>query len=257
MPYLGSVAPFGDVYLTHLEFLARYRNGVSPVVPARLVTLNAVEARMAEALAAVRRGMSALPTYADRVAACLERLEATQVDSILDAHVDRNRGAADIASAALPAEAVRLLLMQVRRGEATRRMLPPAAIVSARSFAERAWPQALAWSDLGHEDDEERPTVEGLVKAEVERFERNAPDAGERIRGEIIGLLGDILGLDPDEQEQLQSEEGRRRLQEGFERFEQELRRAMGSGGGMRPPMGPGPMLPGADGEGYPFFSQN
>lgn len=258
MPYLGAIAPFGDVYLTHLEFLARYRNGVSPVVPARLVTLNAVEERMRQVLEGVRRGMSALPSYAERVAACLARLEATQVDSVLDAHVDRNRGAADITSAALPGEAVRLLLMQVRRGEAVRRMLPPAAIVSARSFAERAWPQALAWSDLGHDGKAERPTVEGLVKAEVERFERNAPDAGERIRGEIIGLLGEILGLDPSEQEQLQSEEGRRRLQEGFERFEQELRRAMGGGGGhIQPPMMPGQMPPGQGDDGFPFFSQN
>ena len=257
VPLMGAIAPFGDVYLTHLEFLGRYRNGVSPVIPSRLVTLNAVEDRMALVLAAVERSFASEADYAEHVAACLARLEATQVDSILDAHVDRNRGAAEIASAALPSDAVRLLLMQVRRTEATRRMLPPAAIVSARSFAERGWPQALAWSDLGGDKDEGL-TIEGLVEAEVERFERNAPDAGERIRGEIIGLLGDIFGLDPSEQEQLQSEEGRRRLQEGFERFEQELRRAMGAGGGsVRPPSAPGQVPPGIDPNGYPFFSQN
>ena len=257
-PLLGDIAPFGDVYLTHLEFLGRYRNGVSPVVPAALVTLNAVEERMRLVLAAVRCSVSALPSYAERVAACLARLEATQVDSILDAHVDRNKGAGEISSASLPAEAVRLLLMQVRRGEAMRRMLPPAAIVSARSFAERGWPQALAWSDLGPEDDAEPLTVEGLVRAEVERFERRAPEAGERIRGEIIGLLSDIFGLDLDESDELQSEENQRRLQEGFARFEQELRRAMSAGGGnLRPPLGPGQVPPGADPNGYPFFSEN
>ena len=258
VPLMGDIAPFGDVYLTHLEFLARYRNGVSPVVPAPLVTLNAVEERMRAVLARVRRSMEALPSYAERVAACLARLEATQADSILDAHVDRNQGADEISSAALPAEAVRLLLMQVRRGEAVRRMLPPSAIVSARSFAERGWPQALAWSDLGAPDDSEPLTVEGLVRAEVERFESRAPEAGERIRGEIIGLLSDIFGLDLDEESELQSEENQRRLQEGFARFEQELRRAMNAGGGnLRPPVGPGQVPPGVDPNGYPFFSDN
>lgn len=257
-PYLGDIAPFGDVYLTHLEFLARYRNGVSPVVPASLVTLNAVEERMRAVLAATARSLAALPGYADQVAACLEHLEATQVDSILDAHVDRNQGAGEIASAALPADAVRLLLMQVRAGESVRRMLPPAAIVSARSFAERGWPQALAWSDLGREKDVEPRTVEGLVAAEIARFEERAPEAGERIRGEIIGLIGEMLGLGVEEQEQLQGEEGQRRLQEGFERFEQELRRAMSAGGGrVQPPLMPGQVPPGVDPNSYPFFSDN
>ena len=213
---------------------------------------------MRAVLAATARSLAALPGYADQVAACLEHLEATQVDSILDAHVDRNQGAGEIASAALPADAVRLLLMQVRAGESVRRMLPPAAIVSARSFAERGWPQALAWSDLGREKDVEPRTVEGLVAAEIARFEERAPEAGERIRGEIIGLIGEMLGLGVEEQEQLQGEEGQRRLQEGFERFEQELRRAMSAGGGrVQPPLMPGQVPPGVDPNSYPFFSDN
>ena len=74
-----------------------------------------------------------------------------------------------------------------------------------------------------------------------------------------MSLLGDLFGLSSEEQEQLRSEEGQQRLREGIERFEQELRRAMGSGGGAvaGPPFmqGQGPAAP--DGTGFPFFSLN
>ena len=113
-------------------------------------------------------------------------------------------------------------------------------------------------SDLGREKDVEPRTVEGRVAAEIARFEERAPEAGERIRGEIIGLIGEMLGLGVEEQEQLQGEEGQRRLQEGFERFEQELRRAMSAGGGrVQPPLMPGQVPPGVDPNSYPFFSDN
>ena len=257
-PREGAVAPFGDVYLTQLEFLARYRNGMSPVVPGPLVTLNAVEERMRVVLAGVYSSFAGMPQLAEPLASVLAQLEATQVDSILDAHVDRNRGAGEIASPALPAEAVRLLLMHVRRGEALRRMLPPYAIVSARSLAERGWPAGLAWSDMGCDADEPM-TVDGLAQAEIDRFRQEAGDPGEHVRGEIMSLLGDLFGLSSEEQEQLRSEEGQQRLREGIERFEQELRRAMGSGGGAvaGPPFmqGQGPAAP--DGTGFPFFSLN
>lgn len=61
-------------------------------------------------------------------------------------------------------EACSLLLMLVRQGEASRRMLPTTPIVSARSFAERAWPYMLAWSDLGL-NGKERMTVDSLARA--------------------------------------------------------------------------------------------
>ena len=75
--------------------------------------------------------------------------EPGEVDGALEAHVDRNRSFDDIPMAAGKPEACSLLLMLVRQGEAARRMLPMAPIVSARSFAERAWPYMLATSDLG------------------------------------------------------------------------------------------------------------
>ena len=42
----ASLAPFGDVFLTDLEFVARYRNRLSEVLPSSLVSLPEVEAAM-------------------------------------------------------------------------------------------------------------------------------------------------------------------------------------------------------------------
>ena len=96
-----------------------------------------------------------------------------------------------------------LLLMLVRQGEAARRMLPTAPIVSARSFAERAWPYMLAWSDLGL-NGKERMTVDSLARAEVRRFADD--DTSDRMRGEMMGLLGELLGISPEQMEELRSE---------------------------------------------------
>ena len=51
---VGAVAPFGDVYLTALEFLARWRNGSGSTLPAPLVTLRAVRAALAASFHARR-----------------------------------------------------------------------------------------------------------------------------------------------------------------------------------------------------------
>lgn len=65
-----------------------------------------------------------------------------------------------------------MLLMLVRQGEAARRQLPTAPIVSARSFVERAWPYMLAWSDLGLSGKERMTGSMPLARAEVNRFGR-------------------------------------------------------------------------------------
>lgn len=107
--------------------------------------------------------------------------------------------------------------MLVRQGEAARRMLPTAPIVSARSFAERAWPYMLAWSDLGL-NGKERMAVDSLARAEVRRFADD--DTSDRMRGEMMGLLGELLGISPEQMEELRSEDGQRRLHEGMKKFE-------------------------------------
>ena len=100
----------------------------------------------------------------DRAAQLLGGVEPGEIDGALEAHVDRNRSFDDIPMAAGKPEACSLLLMLVRQGEAARRMLPTAPIVSSRSFAERSWPYMLAWSDLGL-NGKERMTVDSLARA--------------------------------------------------------------------------------------------
>ena len=152
-----------------------------------------------------------------------------------------------------------LLLMLVRQGEAARRMLPTAPIVSARSFVERAWPYMLAWSDLGL-NGKERMTVDSLARAEVRRFADE--DTSERVRNEMMGVLGELLGISPEQMEELRSEDGQRRLHEGMKKVEGEVQDAIdkmmgGQGGSQGSPQG-GPMPhPPVDPRQFPFFSQN
>ena len=195
----------------------------------------------------------------DRAAQLLGGLEPGEVDGALEAHVDRNRSFDDISMAAGKPEACSLLLMLVRQGEAARRTLPTAPIVSARSFAERSWPYMLAWSDLGL-NGKERMTVDSLARAEVRRFADE--DTSERVRNEMMGVLGELLGISPEQMEELRSEDGQRRLHEGMKKFEGEVQDAIdkmmgGQGGSQSSPQG-GPMPhPPVDPRQFPFFSQN
>ena len=119
--YQGDYAPFGDVYLSTLEFVARVRNRTSAVVPQELVTLNAVEDCMERVLARALSTLDGPVDMLDRAAQLLGGLEPGEVDGALEAHVDRNRSFDDIPMAAGKPEACSLLLMLVRQGE------PPAA----------------------------------------------------------------------------------------------------------------------------------
>ena len=257
--YQGDYAPFGDVYLSTLEFVARVRNRTSAVVPQELVTLNAVEDCMERVLAQALSTLDGPVDMLDRAAQLLGGLEPGEVDGALEAHVDRNRSFDDIPMAAGKPEACSLLLMLVRQGEAARRTLPTAPVVSARSFAERSWPYMLAWSDLGL-NGKGRMTVDSLARAEVRRFADE--DTSERVRNEMMGVLGELLGISPEQMEELRSEDGQRRLHEGMKKFEGEVQDAIdkmmgGQGGSQGSPQG-GPMPhPPVDPRQFPFFSQN
>ena len=257
--YQGDYAPFGDVYLSTLEFVARARNRTSAVVPQELVTLNAVEDCMERVLAQALSALDGPVDMLDRAAQLLGGLEPGEVDGTLEAHVDRNRPFDDIPMAAGKPEACSLLLMLVRQGEAARRQLPTAPIVSARSFAERAWPYMLAWSDLGLSG-KGRMTVDSLARAEVRRFADD--DTSDRMRGEMMGILGELLGISPEQMEELRSEDGQRRLREGMKKFEGEVQDAIdkmmgGQGGPQGGPQGTPIPQPPVDPRQFPFFSQN
>ena len=113
----------------------------------------------------------------------------------------------------------------------------------------------LAWSDLGL-NGKERMTVDSLARAEVRRFADD--DTSDRMRGEMMGLLGELLGISPEQMEELRSEDGQRRLHEGMKKFEGEVQDAidkmMGGQGG---PQGTPMPHPPVDPRQFPFFSQN
>ncbi|MFQ7392512.1 MAG: hypothetical protein ACLRM9_03900 [Collinsella aerofaciens] len=106
--YQGDFAPFGDVYLSTLEFVARVRNRASAVVPQELVTLNAVEDCMDRVLAQALSTLDGPVDMLDRAAQLLGGLEPGEVDGALESHVDRNRSFDDIPMATGKPEACSL-----------------------------------------------------------------------------------------------------------------------------------------------------
>lgn len=103
--YQGDFAPFGDVYLSTLEFVARVRNPC--------LGRGAPRARDAQRGGGLHgsRAAQALSTLADpvdmldRAAQLLGGLEPGEVDGALESHVDRNRPFDDIPMAAAKPEA--------------------------------------------------------------------------------------------------------------------------------------------------------
>ena len=257
---LAASAPFGDVYLTSLEFLARYRMRASSVLPASVVALEAVTERMGLILGYAVMSCREDPVYTQRIAQLLARLEPTQVDGALEAHIDRNRVLEDLPLFKTSPEAAAVLLMLVRRGESARRSLPLAPAVSPRSFAERAWPAGLAWSDLGRHGADARSVVD-VAREGIKHIEMLGEVHSERVRGEILGLLGSLLGLSPEQQQELMSEEGQQRMRENVERFESSLRSMLSSlsdeGEASGPAQASGQMPFGGHIRSFPFFSQN
>lgn len=257
----GEVAPFGDVYLTALEFLARSRNRAGEVVPRELVSLKAVAMSMSEIVAHAVWSERAEPSYAGKMAELLAGLEPSQIDGVLEAHIDRGLSLDEIPLATSEPEACALLLMLVRRGEPARRALPMAFAVSACSFEVRAWPRGLAWSDLGRKGAEQL-TLAAVAQAEIERAESRGAEMNARMRSELMSLISGLLGISPEQLEELGTEEGQRRLGEGIARFESHMQEVFGQmaedGGYDASDDQTGQIPPHASGmRGFPFFSLN
>ena len=261
----AALAPFGDLYLSDLEFLARARNRSSAVVPAALASPKAVEEAMAALVRLAADSCGGGKERSEQVRGLLGSLGATEIDGVLAAHVDRNLGFEDIPLSGRAPAATALVLMLVRGNEAARRMLPPYPIVSARSFTERSWPVALGWSDLGRRGAAPL-TLEAAATAALERFEHRGEERNELVRDEVFDLIGGIIGLSPEQIEELHSEEGQRRIQEGMQRFEEQLREVFeqledegGLSEGLDLPGSLGPLSsgPGAAPDGGPSFSAN
>lgn len=218
----AALAPFGDIYLTELEFLARTRNDMSDVIPQELVSLDAVEDKMHEALDAAVETFGDDPVYTERIRSLLRTLDASLVDDLLKAHIDRNLELDETQLGRREPEAASLLLMLVRRGEGARRNLPMSPVVSSRSFSDRFWPVSLAWSDTGRRG-AQRLDVSTLADEELDRFEESGEQHGTRVRKEIFNQLGNMLGVPPEQLEELNTDEGQQRMRDTLERLGEQL----------------------------------
>ena len=154
-----------------------------------------------------RAGYNAYPDapYAERIVTLIRRLGAPMVDAVLEAVVDRNLSLEDCPLYDREPEAIALIGLLVQKGESRRRRLPAVPVVSARAFAEGAWPEQLAWLDLGR-NGADLLSVEALAKQELERLEVEGTDQLDRMRLEVMGLLGSIFGLSPEQLKELSSD---------------------------------------------------
>lgn len=219
----GMIAPFGDVYLTELEFLARYRNRISAVLPPFVLGLAAVREAMGELLDRAVEGSYRDPAYADRVGGLLRSLEPSEVDAALEGHVDRGLALEEVPHADDGNAPVAMLFLLVRRGEAKRRRMPSYPIVSARSFSELLWPEQLAWSDLGRRG-AEALTADELADAAVERYQESSEGEMGRMRREIIGLIGGMMGMSSEQVDSIATEGSEERIAQEFQHLQERLR---------------------------------
>lgn len=229
----AAIAPFGDVYITDLEFLARYRNRISCVLPSSIVSLNEVETSMSRILYNAILGCLDDTVMLSRAAELLRGLEASQVDDVFRNAVDLDRAFDDIPLSRSKGDAVSLLLLMMRAGEGARRRMASYPIVSSKSYVERSWPVQLAWSDIGR-GGRDPISADGFVRDEIRRFEAKGEQFGQRMREEIAGLIGGMLGMSPD-QLRAMLESGKADMRADLERLDEAARDSIDYSGNKEP----------------------
>jgi NAD+ synthase (glutamine-hydrolysing) len=119
----GGFAPLQDVLKTLVFRLARYRNTLSPTIPAAVI-----EREPSAELAPGQKDSDNLPPY-------------SVLDPILTAYVEEDRSVAEIAALGHPEETVRRVIGLVQKAEYKRRQAPPGVRVSRRAFgSDRRYP---------------------------------------------------------------------------------------------------------------------
>lgn len=178
----GALAPFGDVYRSDVARLARRRNMVSSVIPARSLA----RIRVPEGL-----GLEEVATS--------DELRVGELDAMLLMHVERGLGLAGLSAGKLGAEGARRLLARIKGNEAVRRSGPRYPIVSACSFAELASPVTDAWVDHGRDlaDDPRADEIADALRelaGEASSAEESPLEEAldpERV-SEVMGYLKDL-----------------------------------------------------------------
>ncbi|MHB1532216.1 NAD+ synthase [Acidithiobacillus sp.] len=119
----GGFAIIKDCPKTLVYQLARYRNGIAPVIPERVLT----RAPSAE-LAPNQRDQDSLPPY-------------EILDAIIAAYVEHDRSAAEIIAQGFAPETVSRVLRLIDRAEYKRRQAAPGVRISPRAFGkDRRYP---------------------------------------------------------------------------------------------------------------------
>ena len=119
----GGFAPIKDVPKLLVYRLARYRNGLSPVIPERVLT----RAPSAE-LRPDQTDQDSLPPY-------------ELLDPILRLYIEEDEGIDAIVARGYPYEVVRRVARLVDRNEYKRRQAPPGVRISTRAFGrDRRYP---------------------------------------------------------------------------------------------------------------------
>jgi len=119
----GGFAPLKDVEKTLVYRLADYRNGISPVIPQRVI-----ERPPSAELAPDQVDEDSLPPYTD-------------LDAILRAYVENDLPAASIAEQGFARDTVERVIKMVVRNEYKRRQAPPGVRITARAFGrDRRYP---------------------------------------------------------------------------------------------------------------------
>ena len=112
----GGYAPLKDVVKTLVYRLARYRNGLSAVIPQAVI-----EREPTAELAPGQKDSDNLPPYA-------------VLDPILVAYVEQDKTVAEIAAMGHAEELVRRVIVLIDKAEYKRRQAPPGPRVSRRAF---------------------------------------------------------------------------------------------------------------------------
>ena len=120
----GGFAPIKDCTKTFVYRLARYRNGISPVIPKRVI-----EREPTAELRPGQKDIDSLPPY-------------DILDPILDALMIDDQSVDEIAGRGFDRGTVGQVLEMVRRNEYKRRQSPPCVRISGRAFG-RDWRDPL------------------------------------------------------------------------------------------------------------------
>ncbi|MCU7937377.1 MAG: NAD+ synthase [Candidatus Thiodiazotropha sp. (ex Dulcina madagascariensis)] len=122
----GGFAPIKDVPKTLVYRLCHYRNGISPVIPRRVL-----ERPPSAELAPDQKDSDSLPDYAD-------------LDGILARYVESDQGVPEIVAAGFDPSVVERVVRLVDRNEYKRRQAPPGIKITRRAYGrDRRYP--LTW----------------------------------------------------------------------------------------------------------------